>query len=170
MLKLNKKYPLIVLLLLAILWFLVKQWGLIINVTLSMPRGLYIKQYGELSRGGIVSFCLTKPYQSFGLQRLYIAKGVACNGADALIKEVIAIPGDSVVLQDNFIKVNNTVYLYKTHYRDSIGRKLFVCPRGVYKNITGYWVIGVNDSRSWDSRYWGEIQKKQIIAKLRPIF
>jgi len=169
MLKINEKYPLIILLILIVLWFLAKQFGLIINVTPSMPRGLYIKKYGEISRDDIVSFCLAPLYQNIGLKMLYLAKGAACNGADALIKKVIAVPGDTVVLQDDFIRVNNTVYPYKTHYRDSIGRKLLAFPRGIYKNITGYWVIGVSDPRSWDSRYWGEVKQTQIIAKLQQV-
>lgn len=48
-------------------------------------------------------------------------------------------------------------------------RKLPVYPRDIYKNVKGYWVMGVNDPKSWDSKYWGEIKKMQFLAKLNAL-
>lgn len=163
------KYPLFICTILIGLYLVTRFFGVTINDTSSMPRGLYIKQQiKQINRGDVVSFCLPEPYKTIGLKSFYIEKGSACDGAVALVKKVIAIPNDVVILNDDFIKVNNTAYQYKTKYRDSYNNVLTIYPRGKYKS-NGYWLIGTNSENSWDSRYWGEIKEEQIIEKLKPL-
>jgi len=141
--------------------------GVAINITPSMPLGLYIKQSGDIKPGDIVAVCLTESERNFGLQRHYITKGNRCSGADPLNKKIMAVPGDKVILADEYIKINQQKYFYPTKYRDSQKRPLKVYPRGEYQH--GYWIIGTNDKSSWDSRYFGPIEKAQILEKLRPL-
>ena len=167
--KLKRKYPLIVLFFLFAIAITAKLLGVSINVTPSMKEGVYIRKYGKIKRGDIVAFCLKEPYRTIGLNRLYIEKGQKCNGTDPLIKEIIAIPGDNVILTDQYLAVNGVKYPYKTFYVDSIGRKLDVYPRGNYFNTQGYWMIGTHALNSWDSRYWGVVNRTQILYKLKPL-
>lgn len=137
-----------------------------------MPLGLYaIKSINKpLKDGDIVAVCLVAPYQNIGLARSYILAGSRCNGSAPLIKMIIAIPGDSIILADEEITVNNFVYHYPTETYDSKHRQLPKWPRGNYPNTKGYWLIGTNNSHSWDSRYWGFVQYTQIIYLLKPLW
>lgn len=140
----------------------------VINLSASMQRGLYVKfPIKTITRGSTIAFCLSEPYQSWGLIKQYIPRGNTCNGAIFLIKSVIARPGDTVILTNNYIEVNGIRSLYRTQYKDQHKRILKSYPRGVYVNTDGYWVIGINDLHSWDSRYFGPILKQQILYQLK---
>lgn len=169
--KLKQNYLMISLLLaFTCMAVLAKKFGLLINVTPSMPFGLYIEDHRTIGRGDVVSMCLAEPHKTLAIRMGYIREGGSgCKGVNSLIKEVIALPGDDVVLKDDYIIVNKQKYLFPTKYIDSHGRKLQVYPRGVYSNTSGYWTIGVNDKNSWDSRYFGPVEKRGILNKLRPL-
>ncbi len=168
--KLKSNYPLILLVILLSLFFLAHAYNVCINVTPSMKQGIYLRDTGDIHRGDIVALCLAEPYKTLGLRNCYIEKGHRCQGADPLIKEVIAIPGDDVVLTDQFIRVNKTIYPYPTFHFDSLHRRSAIYPRGKYSHVQGYWLIGTHSPYSWDSRYWGEVMEDQILYKLKPLW
>lgn len=167
--KPTRKWPLILLLFLVVIVIFAKAFGVIINISPSMKEGIYIKQYGKIGRGDIVALCLKNPYKKIGLERSYIAKGKKCDGTYPLIKKILAVPCDNVTLTNQYLEVNKIKYPYKTFYVDGAGRKLAVYPRGNYYDTKGYWMIGTHAINSWDSRYWGPINKDQILYKLRPL-
>lgn len=142
---------------------------LIINISSSLSPGFYIRATGSIEHGDIISFCLAKPSQTFGLQRGYLMSGQICHGSVPLLKEVIAVPGDDVALSMTSIIVNGKVYSAVTDLVDSQNRKLFIFPRGTYLHTSGYWLFGNNSVKSWDSRYWGPVQSFQIISKMKPL-
>lgn len=167
---LKNKYPLIILLLLAVLWVVTENSILVLNLTPSMPRGLYVKEFSsEINRNDIVLVCLNDPYKSIGLAKGYLAKGKKCKGSDPLLKSVIAIPGDNVVLYDDYVMVNGVKLPYPTSLVDSQNNPLTIYPRKSYRNTAGYWLIGVHDKNSWDSRYWGPVAKEQIVGKVKAL-
>jgi conjugative transfer signal peptidase TraF len=147
--------------------FIGKKIGMIINLTDSMPKGIYVAKSNsrEFQRGDIVNFCLPKPIQDFGLKRSYLEKGFSCHGSMPLIKKIIAVPGDNVLLTDQFISVNGQIHPFKTRYMDSLGRTLSVFPRGRYLDTQGFWLVGEND-KSWDSRYWGPVERGRLMVIL----
>lgn len=144
-------------------------FNLSLNITTSMPVGIYIRSVGKIKVGDIVLSCLNDPYKTLGLKKSYLERGHACNGADPVIKMVIALPGDHVVLANNYIEVNRIKYFFPTFYWNSKGRKLNIYPRGNYPSTRGYWLIGTHDMKSWDSRYWGPVNDKQILRKIKPL-
>ncbi len=166
--KIKRSYTFIILGMLLGMALLAHIYRVCINVTPSMAEGIYRKDDSRIHRGDIVAFCLEEPYKTIGLKRFYVEKGQACQGADPLIKEVIAVPGDEVLLTDQCIAVNGIIYPYPTFYVDSNHRKLAIYPRGTYYSH-GYWLIGTHSVRSWDSRYWGEISAHQVLYKLKPL-
>jgi len=89
-----------------------------------MKMGLYINENGGIGKGDIVSVCLKEPYKKIALERNYLEKGSKCSGADPLIKEVIAAPGDNVILTDEYIKVNQNKFAFPTYRFDSLFRPL----------------------------------------------
>lgn len=145
-----------------------KFFGVMINVSPSMPLGIYVKKFSAIKRGDIVAICLDHQQAQLGLQRHYLKPGFACNGAQPLIKKVIAIPGDVVQLTDHSITVNGHVYFYPTFYQDSRGHSLSAFPRGIYKMSNSYWLLGTHNPHSWDSRYWGPVSAENIIENLYP--
>ncbi len=167
------KFPLskslyIGLILLALL-YVCKWTGMIINLTPSMPIGLYMKSSGHIHQGDIVAVCLPKPWKSLGLKRGYLLKGDQCQGSAPLIKSVLATPQDSVRLTEDRIQVNGISKRFDSVDVDLHGRPLYRYPKIKEGDGSGYWLIGGGSLQSWDSRYWGPMPVKQIYTKLRPL-
>ncbi|MDX2164738.1 MAG: conjugative transfer signal peptidase TraF [Gammaproteobacteria bacterium] len=145
----------------------------VINITPSEPLGIYkihqISEVNQIHRDDIVAVCLSSRYQDLGLRQGYLFSGMRCGKTAPLIKTVVALPGDTVILKSNEVVVNGKVLIYATKYIDSHGRRLDVFPRGVYKNIKTYWLIGTSDPNSWDSRYWGGVNRKNIVFTVVPL-
>jgi conjugative transfer signal peptidase TraF len=143
--------------------------GLAINVTSSMPKGIYWRDNSPILRGDLIAFCLPVKQQALGLKRHYLMKGSRCELSEPLIKKVIAVPGDSIVLTMDTIIVNGHNMAYTTHSQDSKKRPIPFYPRGVYLT-NGYWVIGTSSPKSWDSRYFGSLTDNAILWKMKPIW
>lgn len=172
--RIYRKYPLVVLALtiIILLLFVYAKSKLIINTSPSIPLGIYTLKpiSGQLKQNDLIAFCLDKKDQDFALSRGYILAGTRCNGSTPLLKSIIAIPGDNVTLTNNKIIVNNKTYNYPTQQYDSKNRLLPNWPRGKYQNTLGFWVIGTNSNKSWDSRYFGSINRNQIIFLIKPLW
>lgn len=142
----------------------------IINVTPSEPLGFYkidrLRKASLIHRGDIVAVCLPAKWRDIGLKHHYLIPGLRCKNSAPLLKTVIAIPGDTVVLKNDSIIVNGRYLPYSTQMNDSKGRKLVSFPRGFYNAVNTYWLIGVSDLNSWDSRYWGGVERKNILFKV----
>ena len=168
--KIKSRKLLLLLLVIVLVVVLNKYFDIAINITPSMKYGIYIKANGEIGEGDTVSVCLKDPYKKIALERNYAAKGSKCSGIDPLIKEVVAIPGDDVILADKYVEVNQKRYSFPTSHFDSLDRVLAVYPRGKYLHTPSYWLIGVNNKKSWDSRYFGPVSRAQILTKLKPLW
>ncbi|MGL4344127.1 MAG: signal peptidase I [Cellulosilyticaceae bacterium] len=87
---------------------------------------------------------------------------------ERLVKRVIAIPGDEIDIRDNKVWLNGEeldeseyIYIWESTWQVAgAGVKYpFTIPEGYY------FVMGDNRPESLDSRYFGPIHRKQIIAK-----
>jgi len=151
--------------------------GIIVTYTGSIPVGFYriVANARPIQWGDIISFCLPNNVAKIGLKRGYLRHGTCANGSEALMKQVIAIPGDVVILAHHHITVNGvnmTVdYLAPTSVtdKDHLPVTRFI-KNGIY-HANGYWVYGFGDSHySWDSRYYGAIPEKNITHRLVPLW
>ena len=103
--------------------------------------------------------------QAFGVKRKYI-----WSMKTQLIKEVIAVPGDDVILTKDYIMVNGKKYEAPLHLYDLEHHSVAHIKRGNYFNTTEYWLYGCNDKKdSWDSRYFGPIKKSNIKGTAVPL-
>lgn len=135
-----------------------------------MPKGIYLqKQKMTIEGGDIVAVCLPIELRRFALNRGYISKGIYCQGTMPLIKKIMVVPGDKVLVRDDTIAVNHKSFVLKKFKTDSLGRQLLPYPNGNYI-ANGFWLLGTDNERSWDSRYFGEIKSSNILCVLRPIF
>lgn len=134
-----------------------------------MPLGLYKElNSNTFKRGNIAAFCLDKKMTKLGRDAGYLLSDLHCHPSVPLIKQIIAIPNDDVVLKENFILINGKMVNYKTYKTDSLNRPLPSIQRGHYQKIKGYWLIGTANPKSWDSRYWGMLNKNSMLIKLKP--
>lgn len=84
------------------------------------------------------------------------------------LKEVIAEPGDHVVVKEGVVIVNARP-LAELNLAQTIGKppsafdRDFIVPKG------HYWVMGTHPY-SYDSRYWGTVNQRQIIGQSYPVW
>ncbi len=143
--------------------------GYRINLTSSMLKGIYQIQHDkDIQRDDLVSVCLPTKIAKYAHSRGYLANGSCSNGYVPIIKQILAIPNDKVIMNTNGIEVNDKYFNYKQEQADHLNRPLN--PKNINKNIDGYLLIGTNSNDSWDSRYFGEVSKQDIMNVLKPIW
>lgn len=155
----------IILALIMLLAVMMKFSHIKINLTPSMPIGLY-RQLSTtiIHRGDIVSACLPLAIAKFGLERGCLTKGNCPGGSIPVLKNVIAVPGDTVQLTSYAIIVNNKSYLAPQHSQDQLSRSIKQWGHnGTTKVINGYWLYGSHSPKcSWDSRYYHKLPRSMI--------
>jgi conjugative transfer signal peptidase TraF len=157
----------------SVVMLIFKGFGLRVNFTNSMPRGLYsTERQSSYHTGDFVIVCLPDSIAQEGYDRGYLEKGISCpNRIEPLIKEIIAVPGDTVELTDTAMIVNNKPYAAPLFQFDRKGRPTHYIPRTIYPNTNTYWLYGEHDPNySWDSRYYGGVEASNIIGRAHPLF
>ncbi len=84
-----------------------------------------------------------------------------------VLKQLIALPGDIVEVTSTDIIVNGQMYPAKIHTRDHQGR---ILKRQIFKKsvVDNYWLYGTASENSWDSRYYGGVDRNNIIGIYLP--
>lgn len=142
--------------------------GYRVNLTPSLPVGLYRLVNGPLQRGQIVAFCLDDmEFVQLARERGYLAAGSCTSGLRPLLKEISGLAGDNIRRHGDLIMVNDQVLSHTvTHDMDSQGRSMppsylrtGVIPPG--KAL----LLSLHHDGSFDSRYFGLVP----IVSLRPV-
>lgn len=157
--------------------FLANTLGLRINLTPSMPMGLYQAQTRVLDqpiqRGALVLVCPPNtPALQLAMNRNYIGAGSCPNHSQPLLKPVVAVAGDTVELTAQGIRINQ-IFLPNSSIQktDSTGRPLPHLPFGRYRVRAGeVWLIATHSPQSFDSRYFGPIQETRITATVTSVW
>jgi len=167
-----RRWPLLVLLACSAIVGATWHWGLRLNVSRSAPRGLYRMMPVAPSRGAFVGVCLPPDVGRFGRGRGYLGPGDCPGGIQAVIKQVIALPGDLVEVTPTEVRVNDRrLPRSATAALDSAGRPLPHVPWGRHRvPPEQVWLLGPGDPRSWDSRYFGPLSLADIRATVVPVF
>lgn len=135
--------------------------GFRINLSPSMPIGLYAKDnYLPLKRGTWIAVCLDDEIAAQG----FLHTGSCPNHSMPILKEIIALPWDIVEYKDDTFFVNDKKYYapQASHIKNHIAQKKYLS--------FGYWLYGSNSPvSSWDSRYFGEVAKENIIGIYEPV-
>ena len=147
--------------------------GLRLNLTGSLPVGVYLAFRAAPVRGTLVLACLPPEVAAFAKARGYVPRGIACAGAVAAVgKAVVAIVGDTVTVTPAGLVVNgaavpNSLALAS----DRKGRRLPQLGAGRYVVEPGtVWIVSSYSRFSFDSRYFGAIQARQIRANLQRLW
>jgi conjugative transfer signal peptidase TraF len=123
------------------------------NDSPSMPRGLYVRMWGEVARGDVVLACVPPKSASWALAKHVLGKG-NCDGAVPVIKRAFGLPGDRVQISSQGITVNGKP-IYDTKRRSS---NIGPIPSVDVDRVLGpgeFVLVGDDRPGSWDSRYWG---------------
>jgi conjugative transfer signal peptidase TraF len=134
------------------------------NWSRSLPMGLYRidRSAASIETGDVVVMCPPAAVAALALERGYLARGNCPEGSQPLLKLILGFDDAVSVSEQGFSVAGKLVPFTQPRPTDSEGRSLERWQgRG-----TGVWVAGPNPW-SWDSRYWGPVDRSRILAKAR---
>ncbi len=149
-----------------------KASGIRISTTDSAaPAGVYQIVGHQVRRGELVAACLPITVAKLGLARGYLGSGDCPGHAEPVDKMVGALAGDLVNIEPGWVSVNGVRFPDSaTATRDSAGRPLAHVRWGRRRVAPGQaWLFGINDPRSWDSRYFGPVPLANLRGELKPV-
>ena len=164
---------------LAIIFIIVSQitehLGLKINVSASMPKGLWqLSHFNQQpQKNQIVVLCPpTCPAVALAVERGYFGIGSCPSGVVPLLKPIVAVAGDHVEVTIEGIKVNGHLLPNSTTRTiDGAGQFMPQFPLGHYWVKKGQvWLVSSFTSKSFDSRYFGPVTLDQISNYATPIW
>jgi conjugative transfer signal peptidase TraF len=142
------------------------------NMTASLPKGLYWALHDPIARGTYVRFCppATGAFAE-AMNRGYLQHGRCPTGYAPMIKRVSGVAGDTIDIYPQGIRVNGTsLPLSAARKADSAGRPL-PHPEQTHLTLTAtqLWVMSDTNERSFDSRYFGPIDRAWVKDVVRPV-
>lgn len=142
-----------------------------VNLTESLPPGVYRAVAADFRPGALVSVCLPDDLAALAKERGYGKPGPCPGGIAPLLKRIAAMPGDTVVVSNAGLAVNGEpIPRTARRERDSHGRPIPRIAEGDYAVSEGeLWLVANHRARSWDSRYFGPLEPARIIAGMRPV-
>ena len=147
--------------------------GLRLNLTGSLPIGLYRVARATPVREAIVLACLPPAVAAFARARGYVPSGGQCPGGVLPVgKPILAIAGDTVTVTPTGLLVNGTpVPNSRPLAADRQGRPLPRLAAGQYVVRPGtLWVVSSYSRFSFDSRYFGAVEMGRVRANVRRLW
>jgi conjugative transfer signal peptidase TraF len=147
--------------------------GLRLNLTGSVPVGLYLTSGSIPVRGAIVLACLPPAVAAFARDRGYVPRGGGCPGdALPLGKPVLAVADDTITVTSSGLLVNGSpVPNSRPLATDRKGRPLPRLAIGRYVVRPGsLWIVSSYSRFSFDSRYFGAVKTGQVRTSVRPLW
>ena len=146
--------------------------GLRLNLTESMPRGLYrITSFSRpLERGDLIAVCAPHSAALLGRRRGYIGVGTCPGNIEPLLKIVAAVEGDDVMIDSRGVSINGRLLTEsRSLEKDDAGRLLPRWTLDQYTLQAGTLWVDAPCSRSWDSRYWGPVSDHNVQGLALPV-
>jgi conjugative transfer signal peptidase TraF len=143
--------------------------GLRVNLSPSLPRGLYRATSAPPRRGSLVLACLPEALARRVDARLYLRPGRCPSGTAPLGKLVAAAGGDVVrVTRDGVVTGGQLLPGSLPLRADALGRRLSSLAAGTYRLPPGtLWLHSIHP-RSLDSRYFGPVPEASVLSTLEP--
>jgi len=159
-------FPCVIFLLFSLAYYL----GYRVNVSGSLPffffRVIPLSSSKEIKRNDfIVLPSMQIPHSSISIaaERHYISSRYL------LLKEIAGIPGDTVLIKDDKIFINDVSRPLFIISEDSKGRILTPFPTPLVLEDNFYWLIS-NPQGGFDSRYFGPVNCSIFLYRAFPIF
>ena len=132
---------------------------LILNLSASLPRGLYfVRHVPTLERGMLVLVQPDKALENLLVTRGYLPAGVP------LLKPVVALTGDWVCVEDTEVSVNGAVLATNVADVDSEGRLLPQWGECRVLAADEVFLLSTHSEQSFDSRYFGPVASQSIVG------
>lgn len=145
--------------------------GIRLNLSGSIPPGLYRTADGLPERGTTVLACLPSDIATFARRRGYVPTGSCEDGSAPVGKVVAATAGDTVEISTRGVSVNGRLLRNSAPLRhDSKGRGLpvlTVAPQVVPP--AEIWLVSPYSPQSFDSRYFGPISASRVVSRIEPV-
>jgi conjugative transfer signal peptidase TraF len=144
--------------------------GFRINVTSSMPLGIYRVVDGETpKRGGYVSFCPDGDVAIHALDNGYLQPGSCMSGTRPLLKVLVGVAGDTLRITPEGVYINEALLpesavLAKDKNGVALAHK---APVGSIPD--GQAFLLANHRGSYDSRYFGFVPASRL-TKVVPVY
>ena len=129
--------------------------GLRINLTSSLPKGIYALCPGTPGKGDFVTFCLEGEFADLARKRGYLQAGSCPSGLRPLLKRVAGLPGDSIP---------KNLHIWSA---DSLGRAM---PSALQTGIipSGMALVLAEHPGSFDGRYFGLVPL-DALQRVKPV-
>lgn len=148
-------------------------FGFRINLTESIPVGLYRITSADPIKNRYVIFCPDER-NSFrlALDRGYIDHGLYCAGYGYLMKKIVAVSGDILSVTKEGVFVNQILIPYsKPKSKDAMRRILLQWQATNYQLQEDEFMTMTSQSEwSFDGRYYGLVHASQIKGMITPIW
>ena len=144
-----------------------------LNVTGSLPPGVYQVVEGDVQRGDLVLACPALTEMQFEARaRGYLRYGLSCPGwFGSIIKYAAALPGDVVIATPGGIAINGRPMPNTSRLdADSKGQPLPPLPASGKVPDGQVWLLSTYAGRSFDSRYWGPVPLSTLRGRVRPVW
>lgn len=144
-----------------------------INNTESLPLGLYyINEDTNIKRNDIVVFCPTyNDFLKFAEKQGYWHNlTLACdNTTPKYMKKVVGIPNDDIIINLSGVYVNKNKIKHSEPNHQILSDKIFknYSKHIILKN-NEYFLMSDYNQLSYDSRYFGIVNKNNILYKVTP--
>jgi len=149
----------------------INSFGYHVNITNSLPRGIYKIAHGPVVRGALVVECLLPQLSKLGKDREWIGRGSCPSGTMPILKRVVGVPGDTVTATRDYIQINSFILLNTASlFLDSQGREIPRVGDHTYTLQPGQVLLLADNPQSWDSRYMGSVDMTTILATAEPVW
>lgn len=146
--------------------------GFRLNTSDSIPKGIYRILHGAIEKNTLVLFC-PEDREAFlqGRSRGYLNHGFCPGDYGYLMKKVAAVSGDVVSSTKDGVYVNRSLLSFsKPQSHDGLHRPMTFWPVTQYTLKPQEVLTMTNQSiLSFDGRYYGLIQTKQIKGIVTPV-
>jgi conjugative transfer signal peptidase TraF len=148
--------------------WLIRILSLWVNLSPSVPLGLYRTVHAPVERGAIVVVCLPETLGRFSRNRGYLGYGACPGHVERLGKRVGAVPGDTVDIDNDGVRINGFLIPGSRPLElDSRGRRLPHIYNRVIVKPGQLFLLATDDRRSFDSRYFGAIMPIDLLRVQR---
>ncbi|BDU23185.1 conjugative transfer signal peptidase TraF [Dyella sp. GSA-30] len=146
--------------------------GMRLNFTGSLPKGLYWTTDAPVGRGSYVMFC-SPPENAFAeaAARRYFSPGHCPGGYRPLLKRVAGVSGDRVAVAQDGVRVNRRLLPWSRPLDADLGQRPLphLAGKDFLLGPDQLWVMSDTQPYSFDSRYFGPIERGWIRAIVRPV-
>jgi len=147
--------------------------GIRINTTGSYPPGIYWMTNAPIAKGALVIFCPTNTVAFHqAKERGYINAGFCPGGTGYMIKKILAAANDRVEMTAAGVLVNGVLLSNSKPMKMDLEGQPLSPIEGDIAALDNNSVLLMSDysSKSFDARYFGLMNKTQIISVIRPLF